>query len=90
MDIDTTLLNTATEIAQEVFGKQTAEELSKLREHFGKAYSEIRIVSEIAIKLIMRLTYNAQVSRELTPITLLVLEAEHTYYRTRDAVNAPA
>ena len=90
MDIDTTLLNTATEIAQEVFARQTADELQGLKEHFGKAYSEIRIVSEIAIKLIMRLTHNVQVSRELTPITLLVLEAEHTYYRTRDAVNAPA
>jgi hypothetical protein len=87
--INSTLINSALDVAQEVFSSRTGDELQGLKEHFGKAYSEIRIVSEIAIKLIMRLTYNIQVSRELTPITLLVLEAEHTY-RTRYDVNAPA
>jgi hypothetical protein len=78
--INTTLINSALDVAQEVFSKQTGDELQELKDHFGRAYNEGKIMAEIAVKLILRIGgIKMQVSRDITPITPLVFDAEKLY-----------
>lgn len=78
--INSTLIQTAIAMAQEIFSQQTAEELQNMKAHFGKAYDEGKILAEIAVKLVLRVGgVDMQASRDLSPITALVFDAEHAY-----------
>lgn len=80
MLINATLINSALEIAQEIFSNQSVEEFQKMQEHFGKAFNETKIVAEIAVKLVLRIGgIEMQANRDITPITPLVFDAEKLY-----------
>lgn len=88
MLINNTLLTTALDLAQEIFSSQTTDELQELQDHFGKAYHEGKIMAEIAVKLILRIGgIPMQASRDLSPVTPLVFDAEKLY-RERYGVEA--
>lgn len=42
-------------VAQEIFDTQTGEELQDIKEHFGVAFKESKIVAMIAVKLVARI-----------------------------------
>jgi hypothetical protein len=80
MNLTPTMLTTALDVAQEIFNQQTGDELQKLKDHFGKAYNEGKIMAEIAVKLILRIGgVPMQASRDFSPLTPLVFDAEKTY-----------
>lgn len=65
-------------VAKEVFDTQTGEELQRMKLHFGRAYSESKIVALIAVKLIGRiagLREDAADTRALSPVDVLVTRA---------------
>lgn len=81
MQINNTLLTTAITIAKEIFSQQTAEDLTVMKNHFGKAFDESKIVAEIAVKIILRLgnVKHSQDIRALSPVDGLVSQAYETY-----------
>jgi len=81
MKINYELITTAIQTAQAIFNQQTADDLVSLKEHFGKAYGEVSVVSEIAVKLILRIGGVQLVSdgRELSPVDSLVYDAIERY-----------
>lgn len=81
MLINSTLLTTAINTAQEIFSQQTADDLDILKTHFGKAYDESKLIAEIAVKLILRIGKVAMVTdaRQLSPVDALVFDAEQLY-----------
>lgn len=81
MTINYTMIKTAVKVAGEIFCNQTAEDLQTLREHFGKAYNEVNIIAEIAVKLVLRIGNVPTVNetRELSPVDVMVIEAQKEY-----------
>lgn len=43
-------------VAKQVFDEQTGEELAQIKEHFGAAFDEAKLVAEIAVKMFARIT----------------------------------
>lgn len=62
-----------TEIAKEIFSEQTGEELAAMKDNFGKAYNEEKIVAEIAAGMFKRISgLDEDSSRCLSPMDRLV------------------
>lgn len=81
MTINTQLITTAIAVVQELFTDPTGADIKNLREHFGAAYNEGKIMAEIAVKLVLRLasiTTSADM-RALSPVDVLVTHAEDRY-----------
>jgi hypothetical protein len=81
MRLNQTIITTAIAVAQELFSHQTAEDVQRLKDHFGHAYNEAKIVAEIAVKLALRigkLPLDTDL-RSLSPIDPLVQQAESVY-----------
>jgi len=81
MQINNTLLTTAINVANEIFSHQTAEELAVIKEHFGKAFHDSKVIAEIAVKIILRLgnVKYSQDMRSLTPVDDLAFRAYDVY-----------
>lgn len=81
MPINNTLLTTAINVANEIFSQQTAEEVAVIKDHFGKAFNESKIIAEIAVKIVLRLgkVKHSQDMRSLSPVDDLVLRAYDAY-----------
>lgn len=81
MKINMELIKKAVSVANEVFCESTANELQAMREHYGKAYNELNLIAEIAVKMILRIGGIELVSegRMLSPADALVMKAEKVY-----------
>ena len=63
-------------VAKRVFDKMTGDELHAIKEHFGAAYSEAKIVAILASKMLCRIAgvneYEGVSSRALENIDILL------------------
>ena len=60
-------------VAKSVFDEQTGEELGKIKDHFGKAYNEAKIIAEIATKMVLRIANLPEEDmRSISPVDDLV------------------
>ena len=68
-------------IAEEIFSRQTVEELIRLKGHLGAAFDEVAIISEITTDMILRIAQveRADESRALSPLDDLTEQALQTY-----------
>jgi hypothetical protein len=64
-------------VARAVFAQQTGEELQQIKNHFGKAYDEAKIVALIAVKMVARIAGLKQdpSTRSLSPVDDLTTRA---------------
>lgn len=63
-------------VAKEVFDEQTGEELAAIKNHFGKAYDEAKIIAEIAVKMALRIAgIGEEDTRSISPVDDLVSRA---------------
>lgn len=81
MTINYTLIQAAITTAKEIFSQQTTDDLNIMKNHFGKAFDESRIIAEIAVKLILRLGKIQTTTdlRQVSPVDALVFDAEERY-----------
>lgn len=42
-------------VAKAIFDQQTGEELASIKQHFGEAYNEAKIVALVAVKMLARI-----------------------------------
>ena len=63
-----------TNVAKKVFDEQTEEELQRLKDHFGAAFDEAKIVAQIATSMVIRVLGVEQdaETRAASPIDTLV------------------
>ena len=60
-------------IADQLFQRQTAEDLTAIQTHFGTAYSEGQAIAQIAVEMVARIAgLDATSERNWTPIDALV------------------
>lgn len=65
-------------VAKAVFDQQTGEELERMKDHFGKAYDEAKIVAIIAVKMVARiagLREEPADTRSISPVDVLTTRA---------------
>lgn len=81
MQINNTVLTTAINVANEIFSQQTAEDVAVIKDHFGKAFNESKVIAEIAVKIILRLgnVKYSQDMRSLSPVDDLAFRAYDVY-----------
>jgi hypothetical protein len=81
MKINQALITSAIAVAHEVFSQQTAADVQRLKDHFGQAYNETKLVAEIAVKLALRLGKIPVEGdlRAISPVIQLEQEAECLY-----------
>lgn len=80
MTLNSTTITNILKITKEIFSQQTAEDMQRLKEHFGEAYNRVDIMVSLAVEIGLRLYSAGDFStRAITPLSLMSKEGERLY-----------